>query len=192
MAGKVEITRAVALTFDGTTQAIPAELLRDFDGTTFLKLRGSKPEIAKLVCGSSCRLPKNASLANGAKMQELKAKRLAAWQNVCLEEAEQEEDNIFGGGDCNPTETNAPSKKRQREDCVVTVDIFGTDVKVFCPGKRMQQNDVQVALDESQLSAVFQFLKADCPAAPSSKRQYKKSGRYSALSKEDEEDEECE
>ena len=68
MAGKVEITRAVALTFDGTTQAIPAELLRDFDGTTFLKLRGSKPEIAKLVCGSSCRLPKNASLANGAKM----------------------------------------------------------------------------------------------------------------------------
>ena len=40
------------------------------------------------------------------------------------------------------------------------MDIFGTDVKVFCPGKRMQQNDVQVALDESQLSAVFQFLKA--------------------------------
>ncbi|CAJ1388903.1 unnamed protein product [Effrenium voratum] len=53
-------------------------------------LESSKPEIAKLVCGSSCRLPKNASLANGAKMQELKAKRLAAWQNVCLEEAEQE------------------------------------------------------------------------------------------------------
>ena len=128
--------------------------LQDQKGDTFFKLSATNFTINSLIGGKAAR---NASLAGGSKMQELKHMRNAQLSHTPGEEA--------------------PAKRRRCVETVVEVDVHGTLVSLLCPSKRPQLADVMVKLEPQMLSAVFKFLLPDCLEETSS-RSYKKSGAF--------------
>ena len=133
--------------------------LQDQKGDTFLKLSATNFTINSLICGKAAR---NASLAGGSKMQELKHIGNAQLSHTPGEPEAGEE---------------APAKRRRCVETVVEVDVHGTLVSLLCPSKRPQLADVMAKLEPQMLSAVFKFLLPDCLEETSS-RSYKKSGAF--------------
>ena len=132
--------------------------LQDQKGDTFLKLSATTFTINSLICGKAAR---NASLAGGPKMQELKNLRNSKLSHTPAEVQDEE----------------PPAKRRRSMETVVEVDVHGTLVSLLCPSKRPQVADVMVKMDPQMLSAVFKFLLPDCLEETAS-RSYKKSGAF--------------
>eukprot|EP00438_Fugacium_kawagutii_P034974 Skav232692 [mRNA] locus=scaffold860:10504:10917:- [translate_table: standard] len=128
--------------------------MQDFNGRRFLKIQASSAFVSRLVC--DC-VSKNASLANGAKLQELNKKRNQKLQSSCDDE-------------------NSKSKKAKPEE-IVEIQVGPTSVECLCPGKRALSADLQILLKEDQLAAVFTFLKRDCQVEDQSERHYNNSGK---------------
>ncbi|CAL1149296.1 unnamed protein product [Cladocopium goreaui] len=131
---------------------------QDQKGDTFLKLSATNFTINSLICGKAAR---NASLAGGPKMQELKNLRNSKLSHTPAEVQDEE----------------PPAKRRRSMETVVEVDVHGTLVSLLCPSKRPQVADVMVKMDPQMLSAVFKFLLPDCLEETAS-RSYKKSGAF--------------
>lgn len=130
--------------------------MQDLNGDSYLKVQGSSPLIAKLVCK---RCNKAFSLANSHHLAELKKQR-----NKQLISA-------------NTDENDAQDKKKRAEQ-VVDVQVGSVTVQILCPGKRATSGDLMVKIQEDQLAAVFDYLQADCSSKDVSKRAYKRSGRF--------------
>eukprot|EP00435_Cladocopium_sp_Y103_P005229 s4303_g1.t1 len=131
----------------------------DQKGDQFLKLSATNFTINSLICGKATR---NASLAGGTKMQELKSMRNAKLSHTLGEGADDEE---------------LPAKRRKGAETVVEVDARGTAVSLLCPSKRAQVADVMVKMYGKMLSAVFNFLLPDCLEETAS-RSSKKTGNF--------------
>ena len=54
--------------------------------------------------------------------------------------------------------------------------VNGTQVGIYCPLKRLASADLVVALDPTQLAAVFEFLQEDCSMLETAhkKRKYRR------------------
>ena len=136
--------------------------MQDLNGRNFLKFQASSAFVSRLVC--SC-VSKNASLANGTKVQELKKKR-----NEKLQSSVGDED--------------MKNKKVKPEETVV-IEVGSTNIEILCPSKRANSADLQIRMLPEQLAAVFGYLKADCQSEEHSKRNYAKSGKYAKGVKKD-------
>ena len=159
MAGSVIIDRQVTIQFDnGKKQAIPKVLLEEAMGKTWLRLRPTSREICNLLCGSTCKLCKNPSLVGSEKLKELKMKRQEALKGHGQHESEAPE-SMFD----EEKEVEQPKKKLRLDAAALTIDVHGTEVHVLAAAKRATLSDLQIELDPKQLSAVFLFLKPDCP-----------------------------
>ena len=118
-------------------------------------------------------IPKNASLASSAKVQELKELRKKA-----LDEAPADAQEIF------EAEKGQPRRQKRSSPQVVTVQVNGTPVDIYCPLKRLAAADLVVALEPTQLAAVFEFLQEDCSMLETAckKRKYRRASPQKQLS----------
>ena len=133
-----------------------------------LKLSATNYSVNSSVCGKAS---KNASLSNGKKMTQLKNMR-----NEALTRSSGAADAWEGeDGSAGPVEPAV--KKRRFEQQVVHVEVFGTLVAFLVPAKRPLVADLAVKMEAPMLSAVFQFLQADCEEQTSS-RTYTRTGQY--------------
>ena len=55
----------------------------------------------------------------------------------------------------------------------MTVGVNGTQVGIYCPLKRLASADLVVALDPTQLAAVFEFLQEDCSMLETARKKRK-------------------
>lgn len=55
----------------------------------------------------------------------------------------------------------------------MTVGVNGTQVDIYCPLKRLASADLVVALDPTQLAAVFEFLQEDCSMLETARKKRK-------------------
>ena len=129
--------------------------IQDQNGHTFLKIQASSTVMSKLICKGQL---KNSSLANSSKINELKQKRNDKLQSKLSPE-------------------NQSAKKLKGEQ-IVEIEVGSVAVTILCPAKRASLSDLLVRLEESQLSAVFSYLKADCKQDDKAKRSYTKSGKF--------------
>jgi hypothetical protein len=84
---------------------------QDENGEKHLKLSATNFTINQLICGKADR---NASLAGGPKMQELKNMRNEKLKDPPVEDTDE-----------------APAKRRREVECVVEVDVHGTMVSML-------------------------------------------------------------
>ena len=131
-------------------QHVPcASQLQDLPGNSYLKIQGSSPVIAKLIC--NCSKP-SVSLANGTRLAELKKSRNEQLQ--------------------------AQPFKKARAEQIVEIAVEDSSVHILSPGKRAASADLMVALKEDQLFTVFKYLAPDCQDGSKSNRSYKRSGNF--------------
>lgn len=144
----------------------------------YLKLSPSNYTIKKLICGT-----KNpASLTNGGKLNELKLLRNNKLAG-CVQGQDGDEWQQDGQADGSVT----PTKKRRVAPTTVDIQVEDVTVTLLCPHKRAQSSDLMVKVEATMLTAVFDFLQADCEACLPT-RTYTRSGKFSKKQKMSEED----
>ena len=170
-AAGVEISHTVSLKYNGKKQSIPDSLIvQDGLGHEFLKVAATNQVILRLICGN-CQ--KNASLAGGQGITDLKQQRNQK-AGLAASDGPDEEEWL---DEC-PDSPHGASKKKQKVEKVVTLDIGGTQVSILCPAKRLAASDLMVKLDTAMLYAVFEFLKEDCHDEGRHTRKYQKTGLH--------------
>ena len=188
-----QISQKVVISFKGGPDCtIPDSLLcKDDNGLQYLKLRGSSPVLARLVAGH---LPdfkgaKNATLANSPQFQKLKDIHEEQLQQLMAAHAEGEP-TMFEG----PSEEDQQNKKTVGKKLLANLPkefnftVNGALVKALTP-KSGKEKDVLIALEQSQLTPVFEFLQEGCHEIfASSKRKYAKSGQYCKKQKQGDEE----
>ncbi|CAK9041637.1 Uncharacterized protein SCF082_LOCUS24022 [Durusdinium trenchii] len=70
-------------------------------------------------------------------------------------------------------EKDQPKRQKRTSPQVVTVGLNGTQVDIHCPLKRLASPDLVVALDPTQLAAVFEFLQEDCSMLETARKKRK-------------------
>ena len=179
----VEISEKILVSFkNGPECTIPSSLLVKAEtGQKFLKLRPSAPILVKLICGpehaEELAKVKNPSLATSPKFQELRGMIEEAVRKHADGKQDAEHD-LFG--DVEPdtvTKQGKPSLQDAPE--TISLDLNGVTITCLTPTS-WKSSDISVALEESQLEAVFSHLEEDCPECFENrkKRRYEKSGFF--------------
>lgn len=145
------ISQVWSISWHGYATTMPEELLKDYQGVWYLKLRPSHHKMTLLLAEGCPK--KNASLTSSELLQGLKAKRDAALTMSLMPTPDGE-----GIGNEN---AKKPKAAKQTMDMVVQFDVGGTMVHCLCPKSRGTHNELMIEMDQDQLTAVFQHLQPD-------------------------------
>ena len=145
------ISQMWSISWHGYATTMPEDLMKEYQGVWYLKLRPSHHKITQLLTEGNPK--KNASLTNSALLQGLKTKRDDALTMSLMPTPDGE-----GIGNENAKKHKAA---KQTMDMVVQIDMGGTMVHCLCPKPRGTHNELMVEMDQDQLTAVFQHLQPD-------------------------------
>ena len=166
----VEINTRFEVKFQDKPVLLPKELIAQYDGQRFLKLRPTNQQICQLICGSGA-AKKNASLSSSTSLQDLLNQRNHAWGKAS-DEGKEEEGEV-------QWEDENKSKKRKAKAVllaeVVEINVGDTVVQCLMQGKRPTRTDLCILMEEQQLLAVFTKIAADSEGCLFKKRAYLRS-----------------
>ena len=167
----VTISHRVQLQYkEDSAITVPSELLIEHGDHQYIQLRPTNHAICQLICGSN--IPKNASISACTKLHEIIQKRNQAMHS---DEASEQKDDLF------PSNEEPPMKKKKGMKILPpTVSITVGEVAVTClvHGRRPSAADLCIRLDDTQLTAIVDFLREDAiEAMQQSKRKYIKTAR---------------
>ena len=144
------ISQMWSISWHGYATTMPEDLMKEYQGVWYLKLRPSHHKITQLLTEGNPK--KNASLTTSALLQALKTKRDDALTKALLPTPEE------GLGNEN-AKKQKPAK--QTMDMVVQIGVGGTMVHCLCPKSRGTNNELMIGMDMGQLTAVLQHLQPD-------------------------------
>ena len=174
----VEIKEKLMISYNGGPECtVPHNLTTKTESgeQKFLKLRPSSAALAKVICGG-CSV-KNPTFTHSQKLKELKDMFSAALQAA----AKQHDDNLGADLFCEDEASSAGGKEKDAKvdlsNCppTVSLDLNGSQITCLTPTSG-KGSDLCVALEETQLEAVFAFLRPTLDQ--DRERNYSKTGSY--------------
>lgn len=177
----VRITERIALSIgDEKPSLVPEKHVVELNGVKYLKIATWCNNIVSVASRGSADTEDNkkVSLAGSVGFDELKSLRAEAVVALTKEAT----DDLFGVDPATAKKRVKKSKTTGHVPDAVAIQINGVSVMMLYP--RRDSSDLHVQLDETQLEAVFGFVK-DKGIDTGTKRSYKKSGRFSKRNQKD-------
>ena len=146
----VEISSRVELKFqDEKPICLPKDLIIQFDGHQYLKLRPTSFPIVQFIHGG--KVAKNASLSSSTTLKGLIQARNDQYQGNVPQEEGQEA--LFD-------DANGPAAGSKRPlDQLVQIDCNGTSIDCLMVGKRPARTDFTFLLEASQVEAIVMAMR---------------------------------
>eukprot|EP00435_Cladocopium_sp_Y103_P070183 s288_g34.t1 len=147
----VTINTRVELQFQGGKSiTIRKDLIIQFDGKSYLKLRPTSFPIVQFIHG--CKVAKNASLSSSTTLKGLIQARNDKYKRH--EPQEEGQDTLFDDDTEPAPGSKKPFDPLENESTIVEIDCAGTSIECLMVGKRPARTDFTFLLEPSQVEAI--------------------------------------
>ena len=152
----VEISSRVELKFqDEKPICLPKDLIIQFDGHQYLKLRPTSFPIVQFIHGG--KVAKNASLSSSTTLKGLIQARDDQYQGNVPQEEGQEA--LFDDANGPAAGSKRPLDQLEEPGTIVQIDCNGTSIDCLMVGKRPARTDFTFLLEASQVEAIVMAMR---------------------------------